>query len=127
MNHRNTLLVTSALFGVTLSLFGVQAQAAGDAAAGAGVFNEECADCHSMKEGKNKKGPSLFGVMGRRSGSIADYEYSAGMKAANLIWTEEQISGYIGGPKAIVPTGKMKYDGLVDAQARADVIAFLGK
>ena len=45
---------------------------AGDAAAGADVFKSECAECHSVKQGRNKKGPSLFGIVGRASGSLPD-------------------------------------------------------
>jgi len=117
------LLLATAL--TTAALPVVQAHAAGDAAKGGTVFNEECADCHSIKEGKNKKGPSLFGVVGRASGSNADFNYSAAMKASGLIWSPDRIDAYIHDPKAVVPGGKMKYDGLPEAQARADLIAYL--
>ena len=117
------LLLATAL--TTAALPVVQAHAAGDAAKGSTVFNEECADCHSIKEGKNKKGPSLFGVVGRASGSNADFNYSAAMKASGLIWSPDRIDAYIHDPKAVVPGGKMKYDGLPEAQARADLIAYL--
>ena len=102
-----------------------QAQATGDAAKGPDVFSEECADCHSLKEGKNKKGPSLFGVVGRASGSIADFEYSDSMRASNLTWSEDKLDAYLTHPKGVVAGGKMKYDGLDDEQARADLIAYL--
>jgi cytochrome c len=102
-----------------------QAFAAGDATHGSKVFEEECADCHSVKEGKNKKGPSLFNILGRKSATIADFNYSDAMRTKNTIWTAEAISDYIHAPKKSVPGGKMKYDGLDDEKARADVIAFL--
>ncbi len=52
---------------------------AADAEAGKKVFNK-CAACHSVEAGKNKVGPSLFGVVGRKAGSVEGYNYSAAMK-----------------------------------------------
>ncbi len=116
----------AALAGATMSLLLPFVQAhAGDATNGANVFAEECSDCHSVKEGKNKKGPSLFAVVGRQAGSIADFNYSDAMKAAGHTWTPDKLDAYIAQPKQVVPGGKMKYDGLEDAQARDDLIAYL--
>ncbi len=98
---------------------------AGDAGKGGDVFAQECSDCHSVKPGKNKKGPSLFGVVGRESAVIADFDYSEAMRALKATWSEENLDAYIAKPKAVVAAGKMKYDGLPDAQARADLIAYL--
>jgi cytochrome c len=108
------------------SLAGTQAWAAGDAKKGVDTFAEECGDCHSTIPGKNKKGPSLNGVVGRKSGSLVDFGgYSDAMKQAGITWTPEKIEAYITQPRKIVPGGKMKYDGLDEAAARADVIAYL--
>lgn len=99
--------------------------AVADAAKGGDVFDEECAECHSLKAGKNKKGPSLFGITGRQAGTIADYNYSDAMKAGGFTWTTDKMDAYITDPKATVPGGKMKYKGLKDASERANVIEFL--
>lgn len=98
---------------------------AGDATHGASVFDEECSDCHSVKAGKNKKGPSLLGVVGRPAGSIADFNYSDAMKASGITWSVDRLNDYVSAPKKTVPGGKMKYDGLGSEQARADLIAYL--
>jgi len=102
-----------------------QAHAAGDAVRGAKTFDEECAECHSLKEGKNKKGPSLYAILGRKSASIADFNYSDAMRAYNQVWTAQAIDAYIKAPKKAVPGGKMKYEGLADDAARQDIAAFL--
>lgn len=104
---------------------GLQARAAGDATKGADVFDGQCAECHSVKPGKNKKGPSLFGVVGRKAGSVADYSYSDAMKNSGITWTSEKLDEYITHPKKTVPGDKMKFDGLDDAAQRADLIQFL--
>ena len=103
----------------------VPAAHAADATHGAGVFDEECAECHSVKAGKNKKGPSLYAVVGRPAGSIPDFNYSDAMKASGITWSADRLSDYIAAPRKTVPGGKMKYDGLDSDQARADLVAYL--
>jgi cytochrome c len=118
----------SHLAGIALLLMAIagrDAHAAGDAKRGANTFAEECGDCHSPKEGKAKKGPPLFGVVGRAAGTAPDFAYSDAMKASGITWTPDKIDTYITLPKKTVPGGKMKYDGLADAAARADIIAYL--
>ena len=92
---------------------------------GGDVYDEECAECHSLKAGKNKKGPSLFNVVGRNAGTMEDYNYSDALKAGGFVWTREKIDAYITHPRVAVPGGKMKYDGLDDPKARADLLDFL--
>ncbi|HJV92485.1 MAG TPA: c-type cytochrome [Azonexus sp.] len=100
--------------------------ASGDPKKGADVFAEECGDCHSVAPGKNKKGPSLLGLNGRKAGSVVDFSgYSDAMKQSAIVWSPERIDAYIAQPRKVVAGGKMKYDGLPDAGARADVIAYL--
>ena len=118
---RITPLIALGLLLVT----GGVAHAAGDAKRGANTFAEECGDCHSPKEGKAKKGPPLFGVVGRAAATGPDFVYSDAMKASGITWSPDKIDTYITLPKKAVQGGKMKYDGLADAAARADVIAYL--
>ncbi len=101
------------------------AHAAGDAKKGADVYAQECAECHSVHEGKNKKGPSLFGVVGRTAASVAAFDYSDSMKASGITWTPAELDAYVSDPHQRVPKGKMKYDGLDSASDRADLIAYL--
>src|SRR5690242_5120377 len=59
---------------------------AADAAKGADLFATNCNTCHSVLPGKNKIGPSLYGVVGRRAGSARDFEYSEAMKGSGITW-----------------------------------------
>jgi cytochrome c len=119
--HRFTLSV-----GAALLLAHAAAGAGGNPAKGADYYAEECGDCHSVSPGKNKKGPSLFGVIGRQPGSVADFSgYSEAMKQLGGTWSAERVDAYIAQPRKLVPGGKMKYDGLADAQERADIAAYL--
>jgi cytochrome c len=114
-----SLTITGLLLGSSTS------HAAGDPKLGADMFAQECSECHSVKEGKNKKGPSLFAVVGRKSGSIADFVYSDAMKQSAIVWSPDKIDAYIAHPKQLVPSNKMKYDGLDDEKDRANVISYL--
>jgi cytochrome c len=101
---------------------------AADAKLGADSFDANCADCHSIaKPLKNKKGPGLVGLINRKAGSIAGYDYSDAMKATDFNWTQEKLDAYIKNPKQLVPNDKMKFKGLPDENERKDLIAFLGE
>ena len=78
--------------------------------------------CHSIDE--NDLGPRHRGVVGRRAASLADYSYSAALKNSDLTWDEPTLDRWLANPSALVPGTKMFFR-LDDAQARADVIAYL--
>jgi cytochrome c len=98
---------------------------AGDASAGKSVFRSQCGICHSPSEGKNVVGPSLFGVVGRHTGSVTGFHYSAGNQNANLNWDVATLDKYLDSPKTIVPGTAMNFGGLKEADKRADVISYL--
>jgi cytochrome c len=96
----------------------------GDAKKGETVF-KQCMTCHSVKEGENRVGPSLHAVVGRKSGQIAGYTYSAANKNSGLTWTADQLFTYLEAPQKTIPGTKMSFAGLKNSQDRADVIAYL--
>jgi cytochrome c len=96
----------------------------GDPAAGQKIFMK-CQVCHSIAAGTNKVGPSLHGLIGRHSASIADYNYSPAMKSANVTWDPPTLDKYLTNPKAMVPGTKMLFPGLPKAEDRANLIAYL--
>ena len=97
--------------------------AGGDAAAGRLVFRK-CQACHSMEPGKTLLGPSLAGIVGRKAGADANYNYSPPMKQANVVWDAKSLDAYLADPQKVVPGNKMPFPGLKTEQDRADVIAF---
>jgi len=112
------------LVGLSLVAFAEPAHAA-DAAAGKAVFNSTCAICHSVQAGKNLIGPSLFDIVGRKTGSVAGYQYSPANAKANLTWDEATLNTYLQAPQKVIPGTKMSYNGLKDDTKRADLIAYL--
>ena len=107
-----------------LSASATVAFADGDAKQGEKVF-KKCKACHSVEVGKNKVGPSLAGVIGRKAGTLEGYNYSAGMKEYGAVWDEKTLDTYLTKPKAVVPKTKMIFAGLSKEKDRANLIAFL--
>ena len=126
MNALNRQFFRSCVATIVLACVGLsQANAAGDIGRGGDVFDSQCAECHSVKQGKNKKGPSLFASIGRKSATVPDFVYSDAMKQSGIVWTPDKIETYLANPKAAVPGGKMKFDGKLTPQEMADLLAFL--
>lgn len=107
------------------SLLFSNAWASGDIKKGADVFAGQCNACHSALPGKTKIGPPLFGVLGRKAGVIQDFMYSEAMKGIGFTWTPDMLDAYIAHPKKVVPGNRMPFNGLDDAVARADLVAYL--
>jgi cytochrome c len=100
-------------------------QANGNARKGEDVFTTNCGECHSAREGRDKRGPSLYGMVGATAGQKAGFKYSDDLAASGIVWDAENLSRYLANPRALVPGSKMKFDGLANAQERADVIAYI--
>jgi cytochrome c len=102
----------------------------GDAGNGAEVF-KRCRTCHEVgPRAKNKVGPLLNGIVGRKAGTIEGFNYSqANLKAGagGLVWTEEVMFKYLEAPLSFMPGTRMAFAGLKDPQDRKDVIAYLKK
>lgn len=93
------------------------------------MFSEQCAECHSLREGKHKKGPSVFGVVGRKAASQPGFEFSDALRGSGWVWVwdNERLNFYLSqSAKKANPGGKMKYDGLPDPRDLANLIAYLG-
>ncbi len=103
------------------------APAAGeDTPAGQLLFNNACRTCHSTREDDNRLGPSLHGVIGRKSGSLPGYPYSEAMRKADLVWDEATLDRFIAHPDEIVSGNNMKpFGGIAAAEERAKIVAFL--
>ena len=94
---------------------------------GAKVF-KKCAACHSIAEGgANKIGPALWGVLGRKAGSLSDYKYSKAMAAHGKKWSFEEMNGFLIKPKDWIKGTKMSYAGLKSEKERAAVILYMNE
>lgn len=115
--------------------------------AGKALFIGRCIECHEPpsgdgltaedferveaarpaddKEAKPTRGPSLAGLVGRPSGSVAGYVYSDAMKAAGLVWDVETLRQFLLSPATIVPKTKMPFKGLKRPGEVDSILAYL--
>ena len=98
-----------------------------DVAAGKSSFNK-CLACHAIGEGaKNKVGPELNGLNGRKSGTVEGYSYSDANKNSGITWDEAVFKEYIKDPKAKIPGTKMAFAGIKKETEVNDLWAFLAQ
>lgn len=110
---------------IAAAMLSSQAYAAGDAAKGKTVF-ARCAICHNVeKDGGNGVGPNLFGIVGRKSATVDGFSYSGPMKAANIVWTDDNLAKWIAGPAKMIPGTKMAFGGIAQKSQIDDVVAYL--
>jgi cytochrome c len=92
------------------------------------AFNNACRTCHIMRQGENRLGPNLHGIVGRKAGSLPDYAFSSAMKEAGFVWDAEKLDRFIANPDEVVPGNNMKpYGGLPSSEERKKIIAFLAQ
>ncbi len=96
----------------------------GDAATGKRVY-VKCIACHTVLEGQNRVGPSLYRIFGREAGSVEGFNYTDANANSSITWTEEIMFAYLENPQEYIPGTRMIFAGLPDPQDRADLIAYL--
>ena len=96
----------------------------GDPVKGAAVFKQQCMACHATKAGQEGAAPSLYGVVGRVSGSEPGFSYTPAIKSAHIAWTPAKLDAFLSGPAKLVPGTAMPIT-LADPAQRHDVIAYL--
>jgi cytochrome c len=102
-----------------------QSAHAQDVAAGEQSFRK-CLPCHAIGEGaKNKVGPELNGLDGRKSGTAADYSYSDANKNSGIVWSEATFKEYIKDPRAKIPGTKMIFPGIKNEKEVDNLWAYL--
>ena len=97
---------------------------AADPVNGKKVF-KKCVACHSLQEGKNKIGPSLYNLLDRKIGSVEGYKYSKAMKNSCVVWDEESLDKFLTKPRKFIPKTKMAFRGIKNKSLRDDLISFL--
>ena len=96
--------------------------AAGDPVRGQTLYQAKCSGCHSIDQ--NRIGPKHRGVVGRKAGAVAGYDYSPALRKSGVTWTPDKLDVWLKGPIKFIPGVRMGFS-LADAKDRADIIAYL--
>ncbi|WP_314947474.1 c-type cytochrome [Bradyrhizobium cosmicum] len=89
------------------------------------AFNNSCRTCHSVNEGDNRLGPNLNKIVGRKAGSLPNYNYSPSMKEAGFDWDQDKLTRFMIKPDEVVSGNKMQPYGGISAEEAAKVVAYL--
>jgi cytochrome c len=89
---------------------------------GRAAFEKRCSGCHALD--RDKEGPRLAGVWGRKAGSVAGFPYSDAVKKSAIVWNEALLDKWLTDPESVIPESDMAFR-LSSAEDRASIIAFL--
>lgn len=116
--------LAAGMIGLATFAAGGAEAASGDVDAGHKAF-AACAACHGTTAGARKLGPTLFGVVGRKAGTVAGFNSSPALAKSGKTWTPDQLDAFIANPRKAVPGTRMPYAGMRDAAQRKALIAYL--
>lgn len=118
-------MIRTSLIAAGVLAASVTFSSAQDLAAGATSY-KKCVTCHDVgTSAKNKVGPILNGLEGRKTGTVAGYKYSDANKNSGIVWNEAQFLDYIKDPKAKIPSTKMVFAGIKNETEAKNLWAYL--
>ena len=123
--HSHALLISNLVaLSLLAALTAAYAQTPNDA--GQIAYNNACRTCHSIREGDNRLGPSLYGIVGKKAGTISGYDSSPAMRQSGIVWDEKNLDKFIADPEAVVHGNAMKpYGGIASEEERQKIISYL--
>ena len=107
---------------LAMSMVSAAHAATGDPKAGEAIYSR-CAACHTLAY--DRTGPRHCGLLGRRAGTVAGFDYSDEMKKSGIVWSDATLDRFLADPLRAIPGTTMGYAGIKDAKERADLIAYL--
>src|SRR5499426_4859907 len=101
------MMVRGLIIGPMILAASIAHAIAQDISAGETAFRK-CQICHDVgEEAKNKLGPELNGLDGRKAGTAEGYAYSDGNKNSGIVWSEATFKEYLENPQEKIPGTKM--------------------
>ena len=117
-----TKIILSIALGATLIATLALGGTKGDVIAGRAAFEKRCGGCHALE--RDKEGPRLAGVVGRKAGAVSAFPYSDALKKSAVVWNESVLDKWLTDPEKVIPESDMAFR--LDRPAeRAAIIAFL--
>ncbi len=120
--HQSRLARTAAFAALCSAAISLLSPAAAADLDAENLYQRRCGACHSIET--NRIGPRHLGVVGRKAGSVSDYNYSDALRNSNFVWDDARLDSWLANPEAVVPGQKMGYR-LSNAEERATIIEYL--
>jgi cytochrome c len=86
------------------------------------MFEKRCTGCHTLD--REKTGPRLRGVFGRRAGSVASFPYSEPLRKAGVVWNASSLDRWLTDPDGFIPDNDMAFR-VANKEERAAIIEYL--
>lgn len=87
---------------------------------------QRCKICHSLENGgPNRVGPNLFGIFGKKAGTVPGFYYSTAMKQSDIVWNDETMATFLRDPRGAIPGNHMSFPGIEDEAKLGDLLARL--
>lgn len=121
-----TFAITGALVASVAAFCVVSAFARADVNNGRTLFDQTCAGCHTIDPAPahGPGGPTLFGVAGRKAGTVDGWDFSPALRASGVVWTEDNLDKWLTDPDTFVSGSQMPMK-LPEKADREDVIGYL--
>jgi cytochrome c2 len=108
-----------------LGFTAASAHATGNPQNGEQIFKRRCQACHALEPSKNGVGPTLYGIFGRKAGTVPGYAYSPAVTNSRVVWNEDTLKRYLGDPHKLIPGDKMIFAGIKSDSELDDLTAYL--
>ena len=119
--RRSALARSAAAFLLAGSAACATAQAA-DTERGKALYESRCTACHSLDQ--DRVGPRHRGLIGRKAGAAAGFDYSPALRASRIVWSAKTLDAWLASPERLIPGQRMNYS-VPDEADRAALIAYL--
>lgn len=119
---RRSALAHSAAAFLLAGLAACATAQAADPERGKALYESRCAGCHSLDQ--DRVGPRHRGLIGRKAGAVAGFEYSPALRASRIVWSAKTLDAWLAGPERLIPGQRMNYS-VPDEAERAALIAYL--
>lgn len=98
-----------------------------DVSAGERLFKRHCGICHVAEKDTTRRlqGPNLWGLIGRKAGTIEGFHYTDANKNSGIVWTAETLDPYLADPREVIKGTTMAFVGVKKPDERKAIIEYL--
>ncbi len=89
------------------------------------LYEQRCANCHSILPTEGSIAPPLHDLIGRRAGSAPNHTYSVKLAGSDLVWNAVTLDEWLEKSTIATPDIRFRHVGIQDAIERKAVVAYI--